>query len=76
MNTTNFIIDNCVVTRYPTGVRLASIKLIKKMNKNFTEVNLPKISTGSRLSDNQLISKLADGDVHFDEVVNNYLPNI
>ena len=64
----SIIIDNCVVTRFKCGNhRICKIDFyeyhIGLSTKNYT-----KITTGSRLFDNQIISKLEEGKIKYGHI--------
>lgn len=64
----SIIIDNCVITRFNNGThRICSIEVyehhIGLSTKRYT-----KITTGSRLFDNQIISKLENGKIKYGNI--------
>ena len=63
-----FIIDNCIVSKYMSnGIRITPIG---KQTKYIDLNKIPKISAGNRLSDNNLLRKLSDGDITFNNIIN------
>ena len=62
------IIDNCVVTKFiGSGIRIRPINLEIKLNKNVNINDIKKISFGDKKKDNEIIRKLCDGVLNFDE---------
>lgn len=67
INMDNIIIDNCVICNLHSGVRICSTKFANK-NLNISVNELQKYTTGNRLNDNKLISKLADGKITYEQL--------
>lgn len=65
------IIDNCIISKFMSnGIKITPIG---KMTENINLDKIPKISTGNRISDNNLLHMLSDGDMTFNDIVNTYL---
>jgi hypothetical protein len=68
----SFIIDNCVVTSFGTlGHRICKINFYEKQ-LGFSVDGLIKITSGTRLGDNIIITKLCDGIVNIQDVINSW----
>lgn len=62
----SIIIDNCVVTKYPgNGIRIAPIRLLKKINPSLNVDLLQKKTYGGRKNDNLILSQLSDGKLTY-----------
>jgi hypothetical protein len=71
------IIDNYVVTKFQSGVAVSPIRLLKKQNVELNFSELPRISLGSRLLDNNLLSRIVDPEnriMTVEELIENYKP--
>jgi len=68
-----FIIDNIVISRNGNGCKIASISWYAKRGIDINQYNIRRISTGTRLSDNRIITKLAGGVLTYDNVRSMYL---
>jgi len=62
----NYIVDNCVISKiYSNGTtRICKISFYEKYYGNTSEFKV--IKTGSRVSDNKLISSIAEGTIDFE----------
>lgn len=74
MNSESIIIDNCVITKFSgeghaKGLRICKIAWFENRIGRSAS-SLIKISTGSRLNDNLIISDLSDGRITYDDVMN------
>ena len=58
------VIDNCVVSKDGNGIRITPFKLYPSININI----LPKITFGNKKKDNEVISKLATGQMTFNQL--------
>lgn len=68
----SFILDNTVITSFGKhGHRICRIDWYER-KLGFNASNLEKIKTGSRLGDNILITKLADGVITTDDIINSW----
>jgi len=70
--TNRVVIDNCIVSNMShggvQGVRIRPIRLEKKLNPNFDINSLQKIEYGSRWKDNEIIQKLCDGTLKYEDL--------
>ena len=64
----NVIIDNVVVSKFGNGVKITPINLFRLANIKLTGVR--KISFGTRLLDNNLLSQLSDGNLKYEDIFN------
>ena len=71
-----FIIDNVVVSRNGNGCKIASIAWYTKRGIDINQYNIRRISTGTRLSDNRIITQLAGGVLTYDNVRSMYVQPI
>ena len=63
------IIDNCVVSKFmENGVRITPINLKQKLNPNFNISSLLKITYGSKVKDNKILSDLCEGILKFEDL--------
>ncbi len=64
------IIDNCIVSKTHNGVRVTPIRLAKKRPEllNIDVDGLKKITFGSKLADNGVLSKLATGEMNYEDL--------
>ena len=75
MNSDSIIIDNCVITKFSKSegnenrLRICKISWFENRIGRSTS-SLFKITTGSRLNDNLIISDLSEGKITYDEVIN------
>jgi hypothetical protein len=61
----NYIVDNCVISKiYSNGTRICKISFYEKYYGNTSAFQV--IKTGSRGSDNKLISDIAEGTIDFE----------
>lgn len=67
----SFIMDNTIITTYSNGVRIRRINWYEKETGLSTN-NLIKIETGTRMGDNILIGKLADGTIKPEDIINSW----
>jgi hypothetical protein len=68
----SFIIDNVVVTSYGKyGHRICRIEWYER-KLGLSANKLMKIKTGTRLGDNIIITKLADGVISIDDIINSW----
>lgn len=67
------VIDNCIVSKFIgngiRGIRILPISLAKKMNPQLDIVSLQKITYGSRMKDNYIISQLAQGLLKYENLI-------
>ena len=64
----SIIIDNCVITRFKDGNhRICKIEFYEH-HIGLSAKYYTKITTGSRLFDNRIISKLADGKIKYGNI--------
>lgn len=73
------IIDNCVVSKYlECGVSITPIRMLKKNKTDLSCLQeLPRISLGSRMLDNKLLSRIIDIDndsITVEELILQYKP--
>jgi len=69
----HIIIDNCVVSKFnANGLSISSKNLFGKKHPQVNIDSLPVILTGNRQTDNNLLHKLSDGLMSFDELVEMY----
>lgn len=77
LNSESIIIANCVITKFsgegPTkGLRICKISWFEnRIGRNAS--SLIKISSGSRLNDNLIITDLLDGKITYDDVMNAWI---
>ena len=57
------IIANCVVIQDGNVLSITPLKLIRKLQPTLQVDQIQKITTGSKYSDNRLLSQLSDGIV-------------
>ena len=57
------IIANCVVIQDGNVLSITPLKLIRKLQPTLQVDQIQKITTGSKYSDNRLLSHLSDGIV-------------
>jgi hypothetical protein len=73
MNSESIIIDNCVITKFSgeeqKGLRICKISWFENRIGRSAS-SLFKITTGSRLNDNLIISDLSENKITYDEVIN------
>lgn len=74
MNSESIIIDNCVITKFSgegpaKGLRICKIAWFENRIGRSTS-SLIKVSSGSRLNDNLIITDLSDGKITYDDVIN------
>ena len=63
------IIDNCIVSKFMgNGLRIRSISLEKKINPTVNINSLKKITYGSRLNDTQILQRLSDGILNYEDL--------
>ena len=67
--TNRVIIDNCVVFKDGNGIRIVPFALVKKLYPSVKLDNIKTIKTGSRYSDNKLLSQLSDGIMKFEDLI-------
>lgn len=68
----SFILDNTVITSFGKfGHRICRIDLYERKLGLSTD-NLVRIQTGTRLGDNILIRKLADGIISTDDIIHSW----
>ena len=67
--TNRVIIDNCVVIKEVNGIRIIPFKLMKKLFPTVILENIKTINTGTRYSDNRLLSQLSDGIMKFEDLI-------
>lgn len=66
------IIANCVVIKYGNELKIIPLNLIKKLQPTLQLDQIQTITTGSKYSDNRLLSHLSDGVVLFEDLIMNY----
>jgi hypothetical protein len=65
----SIVIDNCLISKFMgNGICITPIGLAKKKNPHLNIDSLQKITYGSRKKDNSVISKLATGELNYDDV--------
>ena len=63
------IIANCVVIQDGNVLSITPLKLIRKLQPTLQLDQIQKITTGSKYSDNRLLSHLSDGIVLFEDLI-------
>ena len=63
------IIANCVVIQDGNVLSITPLKLIRKLQPTLQLDQIQKITTGSKYSDNRLLSQLSDGIVLFEDLI-------
>jgi hypothetical protein len=63
------IIANCVVIQDGNVLSITPLKLIRKLQPTLQVDQIQKITTGSKYSDNRLLSQLSDGIVLFEDLI-------
>ena len=66
----NFLINNYVISK---NNNITKISPISQYNHNIN--NLINITTGNKLSDNDILQKLADSDLEFEDIIYFYQNN-
>lgn len=68
----NFVIDNCVVSKLiDNSIQICSIRYFNK-NNNIDANSFQKFSTGNKVDDNLIISKLTSGNLSYENVWNQF----
>lgn len=64
-------IDDCIITynHEEKSIRIRSVKLEKRINKQFNESNIRVIDSGSKLHNAYIIGALLDHVVDFDQLM-------
>jgi hypothetical protein len=76
LNSESIIIDNCVVTKFRNiegikGIRICKISWFEnKIGRSSS--SLIRISSGSKLYDNLIITDLVEGKIDYDEVMDKW----
>jgi len=71
--TNRVIIANCVVFKDGNGLRIVPFTLVKKLYPTTKIDKIQIIQSGSKFSDNQLLSHLSDGVLSFEDLILKYL---
>jgi len=65
------IIDNCVISQdMGCDVCIRSIRMEKRIYQTLNFNTIPKLTSGNKKYDNDLISKLASNKLQFEDLVN------
>ena len=65
----SIIIDNCIISNFSgNGIRITPISLVKKYNPSLNIDLLQKITYGSRINDNSVITQLASGLLKYEDI--------
>ena len=66
------IIANFIVIKYGNELQIIPLNLIQKLQPTLQLDQIQTITSGSKYSDNQLLSHLSDGVVLFEDLILNY----
>jgi hypothetical protein len=65
------VIDNYIISKFmDNGVCINPINLVKKEEPMLNIDLLPKITYGSKIKDNSVLSQLSSGILEFEDIVN------
>ena len=67
--TSRVIIANCVVIQDGNVLSITPLKLMRKLQHTLQLDQIQTITTGSKYSDNRLLSHLSDGIVLFEDLI-------